>query len=145
LRSHDCAQCAADSGGPLALGDLRDRRAAAACRGLDAIPGLAGCDHARDSVIALGILGPATIEALGLGLGDALRLATPAIVVIFAGDSGEHVEQHRVDRVEHTRGEVVTVAGRHDPACRQVERDDSDALGGELVLEPLPVAGRETR
>src|ERR1700751_2850641 len=65
--------------------------------------------------IALGILDTAPIEPCGLRLGLSLRLPAAAVVVVLACDRGQHVEQHGVDGREHPAGEVVALAGRHQP------------------------------
>jgi len=134
-----------DSCGGDPFGDLRDGRAAAAGRVLYRSPGMLGLQHLCDANVALLVFRPALVDASWLRLGLTFCLPTTTIFVILASDSRGHVEQHAVDRVEHARGELIAVAGCHDPRRRQIERHDADALGRKLGLKLLPVAIGETR
>jgi len=111
----------------LPLGNLRDRRPAAARSPLDGSPGLPHGEHAPDPVIPLRILRPALVAPLGLRLGLTLCLPPTPIIVILTSDRREHVEQHAVDGFEHARGEFVGGVGRHHPRRRQIQRDDPHA------------------
>ena len=133
------------SGWAVAFGDLRDCCAAAARDVLDCTPRLARGQHAGDTFVAAGVFWTPLVSTFGLGLRLSLCLPTPTIVVIFPGNSGEHVEQHAVDRFEHTPSELIAGIGGHDPRRRQVQRHDPDATGRQLGFQPFPVSGREPR
>jgi hypothetical protein len=64
-------------------------------------------------------------------------LPAAAVVIVLAGDSSEHVQQHAVDGLEHTRGKLVTRLASHGPRRWQVERNHFDASGHDLAFEPL--------
>jgi hypothetical protein len=74
-----------------------------------------------------------------------LRLTATAVLVILPGDGGEHIEHHAVDGVEHARGEVIGLRGRHHPGRREVKSNDADMAGRKLRLETLPVGRGEAR
>src|SRR6516165_12065031 len=101
------------SGDP--FGDLRNSRAAAAGRVLYQSPGMLGLQHLCDANVALLVFRPALVDASRLRLGLTFCLPAPTILVILASDSGEHIEQHAVNRIEHARVELTAVAGCHDP------------------------------
>ena len=87
---------------------------------------------------------PASIVTVTLRLGDPLRLSAASVVIVFAGDGGQHVEQHGVDGCEHAGRELI--GGRRQlPACRQVERDYADLLGVEFRAELPPVGIGQAR
>jgi hypothetical protein len=80
----------------------------------------------------------------GLRLRNALRLPAAAVVIVLAGDSGEHIEHHRIERTEHAPGEVVGRTRQH-PTCRKIERNDTDLLGVKIGAELLLIGRREAR
>ena len=134
LRGHLCGAAHAP------LGYFCDRCAAAACRRLDCRPRHSGAQHSRDASVPIFILRPPSIDASGLGIGDTLRLPPPAILVILARHSREHVQQHRIDGREHAAGEFIAWR-RLLPARRQVKRNNSHSLGVDFrpKLEPVPL------
>src|SRR5450755_3651548 len=103
----------ASSGWAVAFGDLRDGRAAAARDVLDCTPRLTGGQHACDPFVAARVFWTTLVFTFRLGLRLSLCLPTPTIVVIFPGNSGEHVEQHAIDRFEHAACELVAGIGGH--------------------------------
>src|SRR4051794_13202803 len=50
---------------------------------------------------------PTSMPTLGFSLRLALGHSAAAILVIFSGDSSEHVEHHDFDRAEHAGGELI--------------------------------------
>jgi hypothetical protein len=125
------------------LGDLSDRRSAAACCRLNCRPRQAGAQHSGNAGVAVFVFWPAAIGAGRFGLDDALRLAPTAVVIVLARDSGEHVEHHGVERGEHARRELVAWGGKL-PARRLTDTDwrklraELDARQVRVVALDLP-------
>ena len=84
-------------------------------------------------------------RSLPVGPCTCLQPSLWTILVILAGHSGQHVEQHAVDRVEHARRELIAIAGCHDPTRRQIESDDPHLARREFGPQLFPIRSREAR
>jgi hypothetical protein len=112
------SECAIEHG-PLCgllrpLGDLGDGRTTTASGGLYRALGLAGIMRLMPSLHST-FLCPALVEAFRLRFGPTLGLPATPVLVIRAGDGGEHVEQHAIDGLEHPAGELVGGLSGHRP------------------------------
>jgi hypothetical protein len=114
-------------------GNLGDCRSAATRRLLNGRPGHAGAQSAGE---CSRFFRPAAVSAS--------RLSTTAVLVVLAGDRGEHIEHYGIEGGKHAGRELVA-RRRKLPACRKVERDTADLPRLKLSPELTPIRVRQAR
>jgi len=91
-------------------------------------------EHAADEPLALYVGLTAAVEASGLRLCDALRLALATVRVVLAGHDRERVQEHAVHSVQQAVRSFVSGGAAAIQLVGKVQRHHADALSSQPQL-----------